>query len=64
MAEPDYTRYKLPADMCSHIQALADAAGKPCYVALMPDGELVITDNQSRAQGARQTWTFPPSTEP
>jgi hypothetical protein len=40
---------------------MADALGKTCYIALMPDSSLVVSDNPGRIAGARQEWVFNPT---
>ena len=41
---------------------MADTLNKKCYIALMPDSSLVITDNHNHIAGARQEWVFDPAT--
>jgi hypothetical protein len=58
------TRHEIPSDMRSKVQAVADALGKTCYVALMPDSSLVVTENQDRIEGAKRFWVFDPTPTP
>jgi len=47
-------RYTPSAEVNRRVQAMADTLNKKCYIALMPDSSLVITDNHNHIAGARQ----------
>ncbi len=54
-------RFTPSAEINRRVQAMADALGKTCYIALMPDSSLVVSDNPGRIAGARQEWVFNPT---